>query len=149
MAGQRDVTAVMGMRLGHVTNVMFSPQIWDFIVDIRQERYCVNYKRLGERESGNDAAHITQYHKISGLSPLSLIRILSDLEIQLFPRHHRPRPALTIVIQQAVANQTPPAPNIFPHPNMHPSRPHIGANIYIKLICIHSHNNRAIYNGRS
>ena len=55
----------MGMSLGTVTNVMLSPQIWDFIVDIRQERYCVNYKRLGERESGNDAAHITQYHKIS------------------------------------------------------------------------------------
>ena len=61
----RDVTAVMGMSLGHVTNMMLSPQIWDFIVDIRQERYCVNYKRLGERESGNDAAPITQYHKIS------------------------------------------------------------------------------------
>ena len=66
-----SVTSAMGMSLGNVTNVMLSPQIWDFIVDIRQERYCVNYKRLGERESGNDAAHITQYHKISWLSPLS------------------------------------------------------------------------------
>ena len=48
--GQRCVTSAMGMSLGTVTNVMLSPQIWDFIVDIRQERYCVNYKRLGERE---------------------------------------------------------------------------------------------------
>lgn len=47
-AGQRE-EPLMGISLGNVTNVMVSPQIWDFIVDIRQERYCVNYKRLGER----------------------------------------------------------------------------------------------------
>ena len=56
--GQRCVTSAMGMSLGTVTNVMLSPQIWDFIVDIRQERYCVNYKRLGERERVGMMLHI-------------------------------------------------------------------------------------------
>ena len=134
---------------------MLSPQNPGFYCVYSTGRYCVNYKRLGERathQSGNDAAHITQYHKISCSKPsLSvIIRILSDLEIQLFPLlPGPPRPRLTLLSIRPclIKLPPPPTPYMFPQPGSASLCPHIAANIYIKLICIHSHIVRAIYNG--
>ena len=93
--------------------------------------------------------NITKYPALSPLSP-SLLGF-SQIQKSNFSRYCQvlPRPRLTLLSSRPclIKLPPPPAPYMFPQPGSASLCPHIAANIYIKLICIHSHIVRAIYNG--